>query len=242
MNKTSSEVNSFVHDLSTKTKEYKNIDFGLAIPYVYLQTAKKHNANKAMILSAQNCHFEDSGAFTGEISPKMLEDIGISWSIIGHSERRQYYKETNRSINKKLHKLINEDMKVILCVGESLKEFEAGDTEIVLDYQIRTGLQLITKTQMKNLVIAYEPVWAIGTGRTASAKQAQETCLFVRELVKEMFDEEVSSALRIQYGGSMNPGNASELLEQPDIDGGLIGGASLKLDFFLDIIKTGSEC
>ncbi|MBQ2063382.1 MAG: triose-phosphate isomerase, partial [Firmicutes bacterium] len=176
------------------------------------------------------------GAFTGEVSVKMLEDIGVDYCIIGHSERRQYFAETDETVNKKLKKLFEGPIVPILCVGEVLEERDAGREKEVVGGQIRADLEGIAAEDVKKLVVAYEPVWAIGTGRTATPEQANEMCGYIREVVSELYDDEVACELTIQYGGSMKPANATELMAMEEIDGGLIGGSSLKADEFMQII------
>ena len=188
-------------------------------------------------LAAQNCFYEDHGAYTGEISAAMLRNSGCEYVIIGHSERRQYFNETDELVNKKVKNAVSLDLGVIMCVGETLEQRENGTTKTVVETQVREGLKDLTAHDMKIVVIAYEPVWAIGTGKTATPEQAQEVHAFIRRIVKEMFDEDTANALRIQYGGSVKTSNAKELFAMPDIDGGLIGGASLNAEDFVEIIK-----
>lgn len=188
-------------------------------------------------VSAQNCHWEKEGAFTGEVSPAMLKEAGATSVIIAHSERRQYFGETNESANKKVKAVLAEGMGVILCVGEMLADREAGKTFEVVKNHVTGSLAGITPEQMKMVVIAYEPVWAIGTGKTASPAQAQEVHAYIRGLLKEGWGEAVASATLIQYGGSVKPENVVELMSQPDIDGALVGGASLKADSFAKLMK-----
>jgi triosephosphate isomerase len=188
-------------------------------------------------VGAQDVYFEKSGAFTGEISCGMLKDAGCSFALVGHSERRHVIGETDDLVRSKLDALMESGLGVILCVGEKIEEREAGKTEERLDIQIRKGLQGLAPGKMGLVTIAYEPVWAIGTGKTAASDQAEEAHLFIRNLIKDLFDEHISQAVRIQYGGSVKPDNARDLMSRPDIDGALVGGASLKADDFLGIIK-----
>lgn len=188
-------------------------------------------------VGAQNMHFEENGAFTGEIAPGMLKDIGIDYVIIGHSERRQYFNETDETVNKKLKAAYKHNISPILCVGETLSDREGNITEKVLDNQLKLDLEGLTKQQVEKLVIAYEPIWAIGTGKTATANQANETIAFIRKTVGVMFGSDVSEKLRIQYGGSVKPSTISEQMGKSDIDGGLIGGASLKAEDFAGIVN-----
>ncbi|MBU3191070.1 triose-phosphate isomerase [Clostridium bowmanii] len=188
-------------------------------------------------VGAQNMHYEEKGAFTGEVSPSMLKDIGIDYVIIGHSERRQYFNETDETVNKKLKAAYDHNILPILCMGETLEQRESNITEKVLDNQIKLGMQGLTKAQVEKLVIAYEPIWAIGTGKTATADEANETIGFIRKTVSAMFGSDVSEKLRIQYGGSVKPSTISEQMGKSDIDGGLIGGASLKAEDFAGIVN-----
>jgi len=189
-------------------------------------------------LAAQNCFYEDQGAYTGEISAAMLSRSGCDYVILGHSERRQYFCETDEIVNKKVKNALSVKLGVIMCVGETLEQRESGVTNSVVETQVRGGLKDLSTDDMASIVIAYEPVWAIGTGKTATPEQAQEVHAMIRGIVKDMFGEEVADALRIQYGGSVKPGNAKELFGMPDIDGGLIGGASLKAEDFVAIVKS----
>lgn len=194
--------------------------------------------NPDINLGAQNMHFEDNGAFTGETSATMLREVGCRYVIIGHSERRQYFGETDETVNKKILKALSEGLKPIVCVGETLEERKKGEHKNVVKRQVNNALKNIPSNQINKVVIAYEPVWAIGTGETATPEQAQAMHAFIRNLVEGDWGKEVSSAMRILYGGSMKPANAAELLRQEDVDGGLIGGASLKANLFAEIIET----
>ena len=182
-------------------------------------------------VGAENMYFEESGAYTGEIAPAMLTDIGVKYVIIGHSERREYFAETSETVNKKMLKAFEHGITPIMCCGETLEQREQGVTMDFIRQQVKVGLQNVTSEQAKTMVIAYEPIWAIGTGKTATTEQAEEVCKAIRECVAEVYDDATAEKIRIQYGGSMNAKNAAELLAKPDIDGGLIGGASLKPDF-----------
>ncbi|MBR3837101.1 MAG: triose-phosphate isomerase [Clostridia bacterium] len=209
-------------------------------PFVDLFYAKKAIEGSCVKLGAQNCHFKESGAFTGEISADMLIEAGCEYVIIGHSERRQYFAETDETVNLRTKAALAKGLKVIVCVGETREERENGITENVIDRQIRLGLKDLSKEEMANVVIAYEPVWAIGTGLTATNEQAEEVCKFIRGLIAKLFDADVAEETTIQYGGSMNAGNCAALLAMPNIDGGLIGGAALKPADFATIIAAGS--
>ncbi|MCF8240448.1 MAG: triose-phosphate isomerase [Melioribacteraceae bacterium] len=210
----------------------------LCPPYTSLETASTLLKGTEIGLGAQNIHFEDTGAFTGEVSAKMIKSVGCQYVILGHSERRAIFNESDEMINKKIKKALSEDLNVIFCIGETLEQRESNVTKDVVGKQIKLGLEGIAPEQMKNIIIAYEPVWAIGTGKTASPEQAQEVHLFIRELVGQLYNNEISDELIIQYGGSVKPANASELLSQNDIDGALVGGACLEAESFLAIIKA----
>ncbi|MBU0504103.1 MAG: triose-phosphate isomerase [Candidatus Omnitrophota bacterium] len=192
-------------------------------------------------LGAQDMYWQDEGAFTGEVSPKMLNDIGCAFVIIGHSERRLYFNETNETVNKKVKAALSAGIKPIMCVGETLAQRENNETFKVIDDHILNGLKDINATEALNIVIAYEPVWAIGTGKTATPLQAQEVHQYIRNLLVKVFDRDTADAMRIQYGGSVKPDNIIELMNQPDVDGALVGGASLKIDSFSDLVKKANQ-
>ena len=192
-------------------------------------------------VGAENCHWEKSGAFTGEISADMLTSMGVKYVIIGHSERRTYFGETDETVNKRLKAAINSGLNVILCVGEYLEQREQGITNEIVSMQTKIALKGISKKELSNIIIAYEPVWAIGTGKTATAEQANEVCKVIRDVISALYDTTCAENIIIQYGGSMNASNADELLSQPDIDGGLIGGASLKANDFASIVESASR-
>ena len=235
MHKTVAEARAFAEEFKAL---YKDTDVKTAIcaPFVHLALLKEAFAGTDIKVGAQNAHFEDQGAFTGEISVKMLEDIGVDYCIIGHSERRQYFAETDETVNKKLKKLFEGPIVPILCVGEVLEERDAGREKEVVGGQIRADLAGLSADDVRKLVVAYEPVWAIGTGRTATPEQANEMCGYIREVISELYDDDVACDVTIQYGGSMKPANATELMAMEEIDGGLIGGSSLKADEFMQII------
>ncbi|WMJ85223.1 triose-phosphate isomerase [Oscillospiraceae bacterium LTW-04] len=192
-------------------------------------------------VGAQNCHWAESGAFTGEISANMLAELGVRYVVLGHSERRQYFGETDETVNARLKAVLDAGLRAIVCVGESLSQREADQTMVVIDRQIEGAFSAITEAQLQNIVIAYEPIWAIGTGKTATAEQAQAVCGAIRQKIEALYGQDAAKSLRIQYGGSMNAKNAAELLSQPDIDGGLIGGASLKAADFNEIVRAASN-
>ncbi len=215
-----------------------NCEIIICPPFTSLSEAHSLIKDTSVKLGAQNMYFEESGAYTGEVSAQMLKSVGCEYVIIGHSERRTIFKETEDLINKKIKTALKSELKPIFCIGESLEEREAGREKDVLKTQLSGGLSEISVEQMKSLIIAYEPVWAIGTGRTASPEQAEEMHNFIREFIKNDFTPDTADNLIIQYGGSVKPENARELLSQQDIDGALIGGASLKADSFLSIIES----
>ena len=238
MNKLSSEAKEFAlasRDLALKAKA-NNIDLGVAPTYLSL-AAVKENAAKEMIVSAQNCHFKESGAFTGEISIPMLKEFGINWCLIGHSERRTYDNETNEKCNAKIKALIANEMVPLYCVGETLEQFEANQTKAVVEEQVKVGLKDLTAEQVKDLVVAYEPVWSIGTGKNASTEIAQDVCKFIRDVLKELFGH-VADDIRVLYGGSVKPENIKAYLSCPDVDGALVGGASLKIDSYEALLNN----
>ena len=206
----------------------------VCVPFTDLCNVVAKCAGTNVHVGAQNVHFEKSGAYTGEVSADMLLDLGVEYVVIGHSERRQYFAETDETV-------LNAGLKAIVCVGESLTQREQGVTEELVRMQVKIALKDVTEEQVKNVIIAYEPIWAIGTGRTATADQAQEVCAAIRKVVGELYGEAVAEGMTIQYGGSMNPGNAAELLAKPDVDGGLIGGASLHAGKFCEIVDAATK-
>ncbi len=230
MNKTPSEAVALVNELKDLVKN-DEVDVVYCVPAIDIVPVVEAVKGTNVQVGAENMYFQESGAYTGEISAAMLKDAGVKYVILGHSERRDYFKEDDVLLNKKVKKAFEAGITPILCCGESLEQRELGVTMDWIRLQIKSDLDGITAEQVKELVIAYEPIWAIGTGKTATAEQAQEVCKGIRDCIAEMYDEATAEAVRIQYGGSMNAGNAKELLAKPDIDGGLIGGASLKAEF-----------
>lgn len=226
-----------VHLKNLLQNEKPNCDVVVCPPYTSLSEASKLLKGSQIKLGAQNMHFEENGAFTGEVSALMLKSVGCEYVILGHSERRHIFGESNEMINKKIKKALSAGLKPIFCVGELLEERENGTTNDVVKKQILKGLAEISADDMKNIIVAYEPVWAIGTGKTASPAQAQEVHEFIRDLVEITYSLEIANDLVIQYGGSVKPDNAKELISQKDIDGALVGGACLKADSFVGIIK-----
>ena len=234
MNKTMAETKAMITELAPLVKD-ADCDVVLCVPFTNIQTAKKAAKGTNIKIGAENVHWAEKGAFTGEISAEMLKEIGVEYVIIGHSERRQYFGETDASVNARTKQALKNDLKPIVCVGETLEEREKRRTNKVLKKQIVEGLAGIE--DFSNVVIAYEPVWAIGTGKTATAEDANKTIAYIRRVMKAQFGEDVAKNIRIQYGGSMKPGNAKELMAQRNIDGGLIGGAALKAEDFAAIVN-----
>lgn len=237
MNETSQEAKALVGALKPLVAGIDACDIVVCPPFTSIAAAAEAAQGSNIKIGAQNVHWAESGAFTGEISAAMLKELGVEYVIIGHSERRQYFGETDETVNKRLKAALAAGLKPIVCIGEMLNERESGKTEKVLDAQINGGLADITPEQMAEIVIAYEPVWAIGTGKTATPELAEETHAFIRVRLCDMFGE-AGAKVRIQYGGSMKADNAKDLVAQRNIDGGLIGGASLKADSFADLIKN----
>lgn len=240
MNKTPSEAKVLIDEIKPLVSDAK-CDVVVCVPYVDLSVALDATKGSNIKVGAENCHFEASGAFTGEISADMLKEMGVEYVIIGHSERRTYFGETDVTVNKRTLAALNKGLKVILCVGEYLEQREQGVTDELVAMQVKIALGGVTEEQMKNVIIAYEPVWAIGTGKTATADQADEVCAVIRATVAKLYGKEVADATTVQYGGSMNAKNADELLAKPDVDGGLIGGASLKAPDFAAIVAAASK-
>ncbi|QBG47257.1 triose-phosphate isomerase [Verrucomicrobia bacterium S94] len=238
MNKTVEEAVELANGVKRELADCTEVDVVLCPPFTAIKSVSDIVSETQIAVGAQNMSSEDEGAYTGEICHSMLKELFVRYVILGHSERREYYKETDEWINKKVLKALEKNLRPILCVGETLEERESGNMEKVVELQVREGLKDVPAEAYTELVIAYEPVWAIGTGKTASAEQAQEVHAFIRATVKDMVGEEAANAVRIQYGGSMKPGNAPELLAQPDIDGGLIGGAALDAESFAGIVKA----
>jgi len=241
MNKTLTETKAYAEELKAIMGKPKWCDVVLCVPAVNIQGAIRAFKDSRVTVGAENCHYEATGAYTGEVSAEMLKDIGVKYVVIGHSERRQYYNETDFSVNKKVKAALDNGLRPIVCVGESLEQRELGVTLELITYQVKCALSGVKADQMRHVVFAYEPIWAIGTGKTATAAQAQEVCQAIRTVIRKLYGARVARAVTIQYGGSMNPKNAYELLSQPDIDGGLIGGAALKPDQFMDIINAANQ-
>jgi len=230
MNKTPSEAVKLANELKEKVNTDK-CDVVFCVPAINIIPVGEVLKGTNIRLGAQNVYFEDSGAFTGEISPAMLKEAGVEYVIVGHSERREYFNETDETVNKKVKKILEYGMTPVLCCGESLEQRELDITVEHIRIQIKKGLLGISSEDAKKVVIAYEPIWAIGTGKTATSQQAQEVCAAIRQVIREIYSDETAEVIRIQYGGSVNAKNAAELFAMNDIDGGLVGGASLKTEF-----------
>ena len=240
MNKDRQETVSLIRALAPLTAD-PGCEVVLCVPFTDLETARRCVAEEKadwLHIGAQNCHWAVSGAFTGEISAPMLREMGVEYVILGHSERRQYFGESDRTVQQRVRAALDAGLTVILCVGELLEQREQGITEEICGMQVKAALKGVAPEELARLIIAYEPVWAIGTGKTATAEQAQEVCAFIRSVVARLYGQAAADALTIQYGGSMNAANAAQLLEKPDVDGGLIGGASLKAPDFATIVKA----
>lgn len=238
MNKTNTETKEFFNKLLTLVENVE-ANVVVAVPFTSLQTAVDITKNSIIKIAAQNMNSKLSGAYTGEISPLMLKDLGVEYVILGHSERREYYGETDEIINEKVKSAIDNGLTAILCIGEKLEEREAGITNKVVETQLVNGLKDVCEVGIKNVVIAYEPVWAIGTGKTATPAMAEEVHKFIRDLLERLYNKEIAQEITVQYGGSMNPSNVVELLNEENIDGGLIGGASLEPESFIKLILAG---
>ncbi len=238
MNMTPSQAKRFIGELYDKVKGKRGCDIVVCVPAIDIPVVAKACVGTAIKVGAQNVHFKSSGAYTGEISPEMLTDVGVKYVVIGHSERRQYFGETDETVNLRTKAALNAGLTAIVCVGETLTERENGITAEVVAKQVKLALLGVPAEQMKKVIIAYEPVWAIGTGKTATAEQADEVCGIIRGVIASLYSKNVARSSIIQYGGSMNASNAAELLAMDNIDGGLIGGASLKADAFGVIVEA----
>jgi triosephosphate isomerase len=236
MNLTLSEAVKFVEDVKNNIPSSELVDTVIGSPALFLTSLAEARKGSELQLSAQNCYWENAGAFTGENSPAAIADLGMEYVIIGHSERREYFHETDEEINKKAKAIIANGMTPIICCGETLETYEAGKTAEWVEGQITAALNGLTAEQVSNLVIAYEPIWAIGTGKSATAETADETCGVVRATVEKLYGQEVSDNVRIQYGGSVKPENVAEYMSKENVDGALVGGASLQADSFLALL------
>lgn len=240
MNKNRKEAVKLITDLKPLVKD-ATCDVVICVPFTNLETALRETEGTNIKVGAENVHFAPNGAYTGEISADMLTEMGVEYVIIGHSERRQYFGETDETVNLRTKAALDAGMTVILCVGEMLADRENGITEELVALQTKIALKGVSKEQLSRVIIAYEPVWAIGTGKTATAEQAQEVCAVIRNVIANIYDKASADAMTIQYGGSMNASNAEELLSKPDVDGGLIGGAALKAGDFSIIVKAATN-
>ncbi len=238
MNHTGEQVKSVLTELVADVALGIKPEVVVAPVFPYLETAVQLTQGTAVHIAAQNMHFEESGAYTGEVSPSMLVDIGVEYVIIGHSERRTYFNETDETVNLKVKAALAHDLIPIMCCGETLQQREQGEMQRFIEGQIEAGLAGISKEEVENIVIAYEPIWAIGTGKTATVEQAQEVCALIRRKLEALYDIKTADKISILYGGSVKSGNVGELTSSLDIDGGLVGGASLKANEFTKIITT----
>ena len=241
MNKTRPEAKALLEELKPMVADVKDVEVVACVPFTNLETALAVTAGTNIKIGAENCHFEKSGAFTGEISADMLAEMGVEYVVLGHSERRQYFAETDETVNKRTKAALAAGLKPIVCVGELLWERECNITEEVIARQIKLDLYDVSAEDVKKTVIAYEPVWAIGTGKTATSDQAQEMHAFIRKVIADQYGKAIAENTSILYGGSCNAKNADELFANPDVDGGLIGGASLKAEDFSAIISARSK-
>ena len=240
MNKTPAETTALINEMKPLVAD-ANCDVVLCVPYVDIAAAVEAAKGSNIKIGAENVHFKASGAYTGEVSAEMLTACGVEYVVIGHSERRQYFGETDQTVNLRTLAAVNAGLKAIVCVGETLEQRELGYTETLLKYQTKMALTNVSKEQLENIIIAYEPVWAIGTGVTATSEQANEGNGFVRSAIAEVYGKDTAETVTVQYGGSMNAANAEELVAQEHVDGGLIGGASLKANDFSIIVKAASK-
>ncbi|OZU88734.1 triose-phosphate isomerase [Virgibacillus indicus] len=241
MNKVLSEANAFVEEVAEKAKINDSVETIVCAPYPYLASLVEKAKGSQVKISAQNMHFEENGAFTGEVSPVMLSDLGVTHVVLGHSERREYFAETDETVNKKTHAAFNHDLTPIVCVGETLEQREANETMNHVGNQVTKALEGLSNEQVAETIVAYEPIWAIGTGKTASSEDANEVCSHIRNVIKDITSDETAEKVVIQYGGSVKPANIKELLSQSDIDGALVGGASLEADSFLQLVEAGTK-
>lgn len=236
MHKTVSEAKSLVEEIK-KHKLNEDVEAVLCTPFTNLQTVVEIVKGTGIEVGAQNMYFEEQGAFTGEISPLMLKELGVKYVILGHSERREYFKECNSTINKKILSALKHGLNPILCVGETLEERESGFEKEKVRTQLEKNLSNVDSKELEKVVIAYEPIWAIGTGKTASSEDAESMCAYIREVLKELFGEKSSQKVRIQYGGSVKPNNVSDIMSKENIDGALVGGASLESESFVSLVN-----
>jgi len=235
MHKTIAEALEFVNDVKDKVSN-NEVEAVICAPFTLLKDLKEATKGTNIKIGAQNMHFEEMGAFTGEISPLMLKELDMDYVVIGHSERRQYFNETNETVNKKVLKALDVEINPILCVGETLEEREAGNTKNVCKVQVEKALENVSKEDLAKVVVAYEPVWAIGTGKTATSEDANDVIAYIREVIANLYGE-LANEVRIQYGGSVKPSNVAEIMRQSDIDGALVGGASLQANDYVELVN-----
>ena len=235
MHKTIAEALEFVNDVKDRVKS-NEVEAVICAPFTLLKDLKEATKGTNIKIGAQNMHFEEMGAFTGEISPLMLKELDMDYVVIGHSERRQYFNESNETVNKKVLKALEVGIDPILCVGETLEEREAGNTKNICKVQVEKALENISKEDLAKVVIAYEPIWAIGTGKTATSEDANDVIAYIREVIANLYGE-LASDVRIQYGGSVKPSNITEIMSQSDIDGALVGGASLQANDYIELVN-----
>jgi triosephosphate isomerase len=241
MHKTLSEATSFVEEVKGLVPAADKIDAVVCAPALFLERLVSNVEGRDLQIGAQNMHFEDSGAFTGEVSPVALKDIGVSYVVLGHSERREMFAETDETVNKKTLAAFKHGLTPIVCCGETLEERESGKTNDIVGNQVKKALTGLTSDQIKTTVVAYEPIWAIGTGKSSTAEDANEVCAHIRNVIASEFDQAAADAVRIQYGGSVKPTNIAEYMAQSDIDGALVGGASLEHQSFLQLLEAGKN-
>jgi len=241
MHKTLEEAKSFVKEVKSLVPPQDKVDSVICAPALFLGQLVELAEGSELKIGAQNMHFEESGAYTGEISPVALADIGVDYVIIGHSERREMFAETDETVNKKVLAAFKHELTPIVCVGESLAEREAGKTNEIVGDQVKKALAGVDESAVKNIVIAYEPIWAIGTGKSSSPEDANEVCAHIRGVIADIYSDDVANEVRIQYGGSVKPENIKDFLNQPEIDGALVGGASLEPRSFLQLLEAGQN-
>lgn len=241
MHKTLSEAKSFVEEMKGQVPSKDKMESVICAPALFLESLVSATKGSNVGIGAQNMHYEESGAFTGEVSPVALNDLGVQYVILGHSERREMFNETDEAVNKKTLAAFKHNLTPIVCCGETLEQRESGQTNELVGNQVKIALTGLTDDQVKQTVIAYEPIWAIGTGKSSSAADANEVCAHIRQVIAEQFSQEVAAAVRIQYGGSVKPSNIGEYMAQPDIDGALVGGASLEASSFLQLLEAGVQ-
>ncbi|PPA70158.1 triose-phosphate isomerase [Jeotgalibacillus proteolyticus] len=241
MNKTASEARSFTEEVASKVPSNDKVESVICSPSLFLESLVNLTSDSPVAIGAQNMYFEESGAFTGETSPAALKDLGVQYVILGHSERRELFNETDESVNKKTKAAFAHGLVPIVCVGETLEQRENNETKDFVGGQVKAALEGLSDDQVKQTVIAYEPIWAIGTGKSSTAQDANEVCAHVRSVVAEQFSQEIADAVRVQYGGSVKPANIKEYMGQSDIDGALVGGASLEAESFLQLLEAGAN-